>query len=369
MRIGGGVSTWGGLGLRLAIALVFAVVLSLFGPPHPAKAASFDCSKAEWPLDKLICATPALSAKDEQMAATYKAALAILSPEGQNLVRDGQRKWLKFVRIYCAARIGQPRDSFGGDAAVCLSREYDERLRRLVFAAKEVGPYLFSEVDDFQIHPSAKDDIQGSRGGFTFRIISYPRIDSPISATTQRWNQESIAWVEHVKKTAEASETWRIGDLSLGVQLQPEQVDFDLGFNIYLAQDDFISLCRSIGLYDHFRAHDYGGYDCHNTFLSANTELTEDQLFKAGTDWQAAIGKQAIDSAVSDNFSPDRVSFLATLSAIPGEWSVTPDALNFSVDVGAEEGNAGHWLVPVTIPWRDLKPYLRDDLPIKLNTD
>lgn len=187
-----------GFGFLIVMAWFF-IVPALSGP---AQAASFDCSKAELPLDKLICATPELSTKDDEMGAKYRAALAILSPEGQGILKEGQRKWLKFVRAHCTARIGQPADKDGGDAVECLRHEYDDRLRQLIASAQRIGPYTFSEVDDFSLTPSSPDDRQGYRSGFIYRIISYPRIDAPVTPATKKWNEQAVSWVNHIKETA-----------------------------------------------------------------------------------------------------------------------------------------------------------------------
>jgi len=49
-----------------------------------AYAASFDCAKATTPQEKAICASPKLSAADDQITAAYKAALA-QTPTGMTL--------------------------------------------------------------------------------------------------------------------------------------------------------------------------------------------------------------------------------------------------------------------------------------------
>lgn len=58
-----------------------------------AGAASFDCGKAATPAEKAICADPALSKADDDLAAAYKAALAAtLDPAS---LRRAQRQWLQ----------------------------------------------------------------------------------------------------------------------------------------------------------------------------------------------------------------------------------------------------------------------------------
>ncbi len=83
----------------------------------PSMAASFDCSKAASPAEKLICASPALSTLDEDLAQLYKQRLAASPADGKQL-RAEQRRWLQ-----------QHRDRCG--TAECLSTAMAERARVL----------------------------------------------------------------------------------------------------------------------------------------------------------------------------------------------------------------------------------------------
>lgn len=60
--------------------LVIACLLATFGAT--ANAASFDCSKAAKPLEKLICSDPGLDAADTQMGDAYKQANAAVPLKG-----------------------------------------------------------------------------------------------------------------------------------------------------------------------------------------------------------------------------------------------------------------------------------------------
>jgi len=91
-----------------------------------ANAASFDCAKAKSAEEKAICADPKLSKLDEQMDAAYRAALKILSPQGQAATRDGQRQWIKYGRDVCTKQREQlPKFS------ACLMDLYVARLDEL----------------------------------------------------------------------------------------------------------------------------------------------------------------------------------------------------------------------------------------------
>jgi len=74
---------------RLAIPLLLAWLAT----PGLTRAAGFDCARAMVPVERAICADPALSALDADMARLYAEALALI-PLAQTL-RAGQRDFLK----------------------------------------------------------------------------------------------------------------------------------------------------------------------------------------------------------------------------------------------------------------------------------
>jgi uncharacterized protein len=61
-------------------------------PSLASHAASFDCTKAQSPDEKAICAHPELSRLDEEMAQAYAQALKGNNASG---VKAAQRQWLK----------------------------------------------------------------------------------------------------------------------------------------------------------------------------------------------------------------------------------------------------------------------------------
>ena len=54
-------------------------------------AASFDCSRAAYPIERLICSTPETSKADTELSKSYKLALSVI---GEPL-KESQRVWLK----------------------------------------------------------------------------------------------------------------------------------------------------------------------------------------------------------------------------------------------------------------------------------
>lgn len=72
-------------------------VLSLVLSAPLASAASFDCAKARSPVEKMVCADPALSRQDDLLAASYKRAMERLG--NPVALRASQRAWLKSYAV------------------------------------------------------------------------------------------------------------------------------------------------------------------------------------------------------------------------------------------------------------------------------
>jgi uncharacterized protein len=94
-----------------ALALALATLLSGLSPA-PVRAAGIDCAKAQTPVERLICADPALRQADGAVAEAFAAALAA-APDPAT-VRAAQRHWL-------AARNACP------DAACLAARHAEQR--------------------------------------------------------------------------------------------------------------------------------------------------------------------------------------------------------------------------------------------------
>jgi len=94
--------------------LIFA--LGLIGLPPHAFAASFDCSKAAAPTEKLICSDAETSALDSKLQQAYKTALAAASGAvDKRALAKEQRNWIQYTRASCQ------------DTA-CLRQVYSSRI-------------------------------------------------------------------------------------------------------------------------------------------------------------------------------------------------------------------------------------------------
>ncbi|MEO8672997.1 MAG: lysozyme inhibitor LprI family protein [Tahibacter sp.] len=120
----------------------FAVSILLCGLiNHGAGAASFDCSKAATPTEHLICAEPALSRQDEQLADAYRAALKRAADP--RVLRAKQLEWLKVQRDACGDSTCVMRVSAARISALGLGAAPDSALDS---AFQEACPVLTQEA-------------------------------------------------------------------------------------------------------------------------------------------------------------------------------------------------------------------------------
>jgi uncharacterized protein YecT (DUF1311 family) len=129
---------------------IWFLTICLFG--FPAFAASFDCRKAASPVETTICATPRLSALDDELAAAYVAAR-----NDDPAVRGEQRQWIAGDRAAC-----------GGDAE-CLEASHLARIAALRlltprFARQKAPDHVtghYAEMTEACFHSEEAED--GSR--------------------------------------------------------------------------------------------------------------------------------------------------------------------------------------------------------------
>jgi uncharacterized protein YecT (DUF1311 family) len=96
----------------------------------PAQA--FDCTKAESPVEKAICADQKLKAADDAMAAAYATLRNALTGADRKSLAASQRKWLKGREDNCSYQQVAELSS-------CILSETDDR-RLLLTATPESGP-------------------------------------------------------------------------------------------------------------------------------------------------------------------------------------------------------------------------------------
>ena len=336
--------------LAAFIALVFVGLL----PSEKAAAASFDCAAATKPLEKLICADAELSKLDEEMAKAYGEHLAQFSEEAHAKLRQGQRSWLKMVRMLCGYWIDHAGPN-GETALSCLKEEYSNRLPGLQ-ARGNSEPYRFFYVSRYEVVPMRESSSAGDKGELVRHELAYPQIDAPRTPETERWNKVVAEKVE--------------GDyLNPGVEADLDTVDYDVGYRLNSVFAGFIGGEFWTNYYA--RGWPHPGYysGSSNYLLEAGKELTANDIFSTQMPWQDGLAIRALP--IIKYKHPDLKVILSDISehlSDPRRWTISAEALRIEIDLNRIYGY-GKGVSELDVPWSEIKSYLRPDLPIALKLD
>ena len=145
------IASFGLFGLFLAFSSLHAA--------SPPQSASFDCARASHPLEKTICASPKLRALDGEVAALYKARLAILFDK--QAFRGQQRDWQQILRTRCA-RAYDPA-SVERDYIVQRDslRSFGEELWEASYKTADIAQLTINHIDARQFDFALRRDLDG----------------------------------------------------------------------------------------------------------------------------------------------------------------------------------------------------------------
>src|SRR5450830_97369 len=323
----------------------------LFASPVLATAASFDCNIAKTALEKTICADSKLSAEDTEMTQRYNRARSLLSDQGKNILRSGQQQWLKLIKILC---LDYKRTE---GATACLRRQYEERMDNLETAAVQIGPYLFSRVDGY-----TSPGVNGQTGKPLEQHIGLPRIDQPLSVDAERWN----ALIVRLSGAMQAN--WCYGQFQTADAKDSDTLSEQmLNFKVF-AQGAFINV-----KFTHFEQCGAGAPDVEVSNLSyfmgpPLRPLTAADLFLQGKPWTSLLAAQAwrefnladLDSGAQKDLR-DGVN---KVISDPAAWSFTEQGLVITFAPGYGGASLASGPVDLTIPWKNLYPFVTSTAPI-----
>lgn len=323
-----------------------------------AQAASFDCTKAKTLQEKAICASPQLSAADEQMAAAYKNALAA-TPAGMVAgVRDDQRAWVSGLATNCPVRMERTDE----DMIACLLQSY-------------------------VVHTKALKHLVLRRGGNTFvwrtiRLIipdNPPREDSDRPPETNPgYGTLSASWPQTNNRTAEWN-TWNkaIEAAARKIASQGKSKPNGKWLPEWATNND-IEVTVSIGIVGEQLitafVDGWWGRGAHpgessiqlNWLLREQRELHPDDVFRASSGWDQIIQERCyktlireLGNAIDSYHGPDMLpGILHEIILDPENWQLDSNGLTIIFQDYAVAPRAAH-PSPVTISWVALQPYLQ----------
>lgn len=328
-----------------------------------AHAASFDCAKAKTPQEKAVCASPKLSAADDQIAAAYKKALAATPPAIVASVQADQRAWLKELSLLCPP--GRVR--MDQDMAACLLENYKERKKALrILVQKKAGvTFVWRSTmllnrqepasDPGQEEASAEIDIMP---GYGTLAVSWPQSNAS-TAEWQAWNKaivsaaQPVASQDHAAADGEWHAEWADDD------------DGDLNVTIGVVNEQLAA--AFIDRWGWRGAHPWEDSIQFNWLLKAQRELKPEDVFRPNSNWDQLLVQLCMKGLVGD-LGPRYENSYSGAGGLPGvlhkivldpeNWQLNAKGLSIIFQDYAIAPRMLH-PGPVVIPWSDLEPYLQ----------
>lgn len=325
-----------------------------------AAAQSFDCSKATEAHERFICANKELSAADKEMGAVYNSVLPQLSAEGKRRLAESQRSWLKYDRNMSPLTADSIAASYRGRTA---------QLKRIV---QTIGPFRFQAVTIYYAESARKqaatdDDAQNDPQSLDF---TFPRIDSPETAETKRWNKLTEQRIGEMARDEGAllDNQSLIATGQIVVKGSQPGPDTSIDVDIIYASPDLISLSLHTMTYSKGAAHPNHELAGYTVLLKSGRELAPADLFDDRRDWKTALAALVFrelkasaernDMGLEASGPKDILESAADIR----HWTFSKSglAITFSpYEIASYAAGAPQ----AVVSWQELKPYLKNPTP------
>lgn len=332
--------------MRLFLAVPFLFGLIGGAPVGHAAAASFDCSKAQSPLEHAICDHPNLSRADETMSTAYATALGGLSAAADAALRESQKAWLSFVDRACTPDGLPAHQPYGDTDAACLVSEFQSR-ELLLEQSRMLGGLRFTFVD----HDEAAFDSKTSGVDAAFRGVA---TDEASSSQIDATDDEATKFNAVVRSGLHSSGN-----------TPPNGRDTSENLWVSTVDPTRITLTESDDEMNHGAAHDYGQITYLHFLRGPQRLLTAADVFgKSG--WQNRLRRQ-VSSALKRSAGDALDSDAETQTAIrndsvdPARWDFRPQGLLVQFGEG-EIASPSQGDVSVIIPWALVEGDLTPDI-------
>lgn len=341
--------------IRLLPAL--SLIIVPFGFAVPARAASFDCTKATTPFERAICDDEGLSKADERLARSYSFALAGLSDAASAKVKASQQAWLSYAQRACTNE-NEPISSGEYDERMvwCLSDLYQTRASGLELSRFYRGERLYP-VGEFASYPDSyrleEPDFRWPVGHHDMTVV---QLDSS-AAFADKLNAALLA--EGKARATAVGDDPDGGDGDAGGEDASVVIDLQDGF-----WEDRVSFTVDISWYPHGAAHGSHSTSYLHYLISEERFARADDLFD-GEAWKTELAKLvavALEQQIGPLLFPDsdEASGLEDIVSDVGRWDFS-NYLGLSIQFQPYEVTPYAYGTPtVFVLWDSLEPFMKE---------
>jgi uncharacterized protein YecT (DUF1311 family) len=312
-------------------------------------AAALDtCAEGRGAFARHLCANHELAALDGEVRHTLVAQAAEVSDAGAQLLVRNQTRWLEAQRISCG--IVDPDAAPTAEQQTCLQSELRARAREAGTAVQQLGGYTFQRMELVDATPVTAALAQATGMGDAaphaiIRDIRFPRIDGQQTPEIQRFN-DLVA----------QDPQFRLEDAT------NEVVDYHIAF----AGPELVSVRFDLSSDTLGAAHPSSTSRAVTVVMSDGHALTAEDVFRPDSGWERFLTQRAVAEISrqyrEDGFTPPERDVQESATK-PHLWLITEGGLTIlfpPYSFGAPYVMGG---TEVSIPWRDLRPYLKPGAP------
>ena len=343
------------------LPICLAVLLGVAVPI--AHAASFDCTKAQRPLEKLICGNPKLNAADERLGQTYRSGLQRLPAAGVGPLRADQVQWLAWMQEIChAPEPGATSSTPAAQTTDCMLKLYDQRARQLRgIATERDGVHLLLRTQ-YLAQPEEPVSVGTlPYPGFGTLQVSWPLAldDSPDWAA---WNRATEA-AAFAMANDDAPVKGAVAKAPQWTAALAEGADTEISVHMLRMEHGQVTSAVAMNTMGHGAAHPGEAAATMTWLLQARRALRADDVFQAGEAWKKAVTQAcwtAIQSGEQRTYLYPQVKGPEDLQDVVsdvGNWTLEHDGLHISYPEYSLSPRMA-MLPDTVISWTALQPVL-----------
>jgi len=346
-------------GLRCSIALIAVLFAAACGdgkdsakaaqsPEQRIEAALDPCAEGAGNFARSVCENSSLAALDGEVRQTLVAEVASVSPAGGQLLVQNEQRWREAQRVACG--VIDPDAAPTAEQTQCLEAGLRERVEEARTAVEEVGGYTFQRVELVDASPVSAQVASDSGLGDAapaaiLRDIRFPRIDGPATPQIQRFN-ELVA----------QQPQYRLEDAT------EEIVDYQIAY----AGPEVVSVRFNTSENTLGAAHPNNNVKAVTVVMTTGEPLNANHVFRPGSGWQTFITERSVNEITRQfrdyEFRPPERDVRESATK-PHLWLITEAGLVILFPPYSFGGSHVMGGTEVTIPWRDLQPYLNPSAP------
>ena len=325
-------------------------------------ASGFDCQKAKTSVERAICSNPDAGKLDVALNDAYRAAMGQLSPEGQAALRQSELSFLSALEIQCQPQetpATAHRPSTSPEVRTCgVERAFQDRADLLSRSVGVFGGRRYFTLSTYRARIAQIEQADDTTQPFDVtEEVDIVQIDAPRSDAERAWNAAARRQAAIAQK-----EVYEFSDAPPGKD-NFETDDYQhvwVTMSLAGASPDLISTVLQEDSYHYGAAHPQERVNRAVTWsLRLGRPIKASDVFDATKPWRKAL--QPLVEAHLKATNPPLGSVKPYEVDRVDRWQLRADGLHvvyMSYELGGYLSAA-----EASIPWDELKPYLRRDMP------